>query len=205
MAMPALASVAQRMYNILEPLHRDDVTQEHALAIFVGGLGMPLQVAEDLGYGGEEDVVWYKLFDPFQIPASGLDWLAQFTGIRLNPILTESQKRQAIADRLGWERGTPAAIVSSVQIYLTGTKSVQLLERDTSAYHFTVNTRESETPLDNVPLIEAAIASQKAIGLLFDYNRIPDWTYDDLDAAYATYDAIDAAFATYDDIDSNNP
>jgi hypothetical protein len=53
--------------------------------------------------------------------------------------------------------------------------------------------------------IRKAINAQKPAGLQFTYQIVPGWTYDDLDAGYATYNAIDAAFTTYDDIDSNNP
>ena len=50
--------------------------------------------------------------------------------------------------------------------------------------------------------IRRAILEQKPGGLQFDYNVVGDWTYNDLDAMFATYNAIDAAFSSYDDIDN---
>lgn len=381
-------SFAERVYDELSPLARDDAAHDWALLIYLGGLGQMFQEIEDLSRDTDAGVGWSPLLDLNRVPDKALPWLAQFVGVQIPSGLTAQQQRDRIAATDGWKRGSVGAIVGAVQQYLTGAKQVLLYERDTSAYHFEIRTRESETPVEEwaatnlvensnletdaagiitggnstsartaavaakgtyslrvsqtaagtfahgyqrrnstrIPVVAGetysgsiyfrnangncqcavrinwydaggallsysegavivpanlgggfhraivenalapvgaitavlygifyppvgqagatgligdmdagqlernskvttyiptdngtasrvagavnilrAITEQKPAGLQFVYNVVPDWTYDDLDASYATYDAIDAAFATYDDIDENDP
>lgn len=205
MPQPALASYAQRMYELLEPVAFRDEQNGWALANFVGALGLPFQVLEDLAVDAPGSPGWTLLFDPNRIPASGLPWLAQLIGVQLQAGWTEAQQRQAISSHLGWERGSRAGMVSAIQVYLTGSKDVVFVERDTSPYHFFVATRTNQTPpFDGSinPLIVAAINSQKPAGLQYTYNVIAGLTFDELDASAATFDALDAANPTFADLES---
>jgi hypothetical protein len=212
MARPIVSNIAERLYEVLTPLAYDDEANNWPLLNYSEASISTLQFVEDLIRDTDDGPGWSSVLDVDRAPYVGLPWLGQFVGLT-TPAKLPGETDAAHAIRLrayiaatgGFKRGTPASIVGAVQQYLSGSKEVILKERDTSPYHFEVHSRESETLIGNVPLIEAAIRVQKPAGLQFIYLRVPDWTYDDLDAAYATYDAIDADYATYDDIDNNTP
>lgn len=204
-------SIAERVYETLKPLQYEEEEHDYPLLKYLGAMGRGAQPVEDIARDGETPL-WSKMLDANRAPLLALPWLGQFVGV--SPIQRntgesdedyEVRLRAYVLSKPGFGRGRNAAIVSAVQQYLTGNKIVTIVERDTSAYHFEVRSLFSETPIGNVPLIEKAIEETKAAGLQFVYVRMPDWTYDDIDALYDTYDDIDGAYATYDDIDANNP
>jgi hypothetical protein len=98
------------------------------------------------GYDG-----WTLLMDVTRVPSKAIDWLGQFVGVKPVEGLTDTQKIQRIIAREGFSRGTPAGMKAAAAIFLTGTKSVILYERDTSPYHMSVQTYRSETPVEDWP------------------------------------------------------
>lgn len=151
MAMPTIGSVAQRIYDLLAPLHHDDEVQDFDLAVYAGAMGLPYQGLEDLAVDDGEVAGWARLFDPQEIPAEGLAWQAQLIGVRLDAGWTEQQQRDAISARLGWERGTPAAMAAAPGLFLSGAKTVIFRERHPTPYSISVLTRLSEMPVEEWP------------------------------------------------------
>jgi len=146
-------TVAERVYTEFEPVQHDEALPyvDYALLKFLGGLGRSIQVVEDLTRDPDTPI-WSKTVDLSRAPLIALPWLGQFVGSK-PPQRNVGESDEDYAVRLrthiasveGWARGTPNAIKAAVQAYLIGTKEVMLTERDTSAYHFDIRTRMSET------------------------------------------------------------
>lgn len=209
MARPVVSEYAERLYARLLPLAYEDESHDWPLLRYIDTIARMVEDVDDWSKDRPEYPGWHLILDVDNTPVEFLPWLGQFVGVKTDAILPgetvpawEARQRDKIRLVAGFSRGTPGSIIAAVKPFLTGTQEVSLFERDTSPYHFAVQTQESETPIGNVAAITAAITAVKPAGLQFTYARVPDWTYNDIDAAYATYDAMDAANATYDDIDN---
>jgi hypothetical protein len=121
----------------------------------------------------------------------------------LTPGLTEDDWRAEITSPPAFERGTPTAIRSAVQRYLTGNRTVTLIERDGSPWRLTVITYTSET-LD-AAAAERAARSQKPVGLVLTYRVDPGWNVGQLEPTYSglTVSDVESSFATVGDLESN--
>lgn len=120
---------------------------------------------------------WSAVLDLDRVPDVGLPWLAQFVGVHglaADPAVARDQ----IAQRTGWHRGRPASIVSAAAAVLTGTKSVDLFEREGSAYRFRVRTYLGETP--DEPALIAAVMAEKPGGLVVEIEVTPGPSIDEL-------------------------
>lgn len=127
-------------------------------------------------------------------------WLGQFVGVRIPDGTPLVRARELVRERRAFRRGSPAALRDAARNLLTGTRRVDLFERDGgNAYRVRVRTYESETP--DPAAVYAALLEAKPAGLLLEHEVYPGASYDDRDARYATYDALDAAAPTYDDLD----
>ena len=169
---------------------------------FIGAVGQAFQQMDDLAHNSPNPS-WSILMDVDNIPDEGLQWFGQFVGTIVDPNLTYNQQRQQIKQRAGWQRGTPAAIVAAVRPLLTGTQTVALVERDTSAYHFSISTYGDETADSN--RVQIAIQNNKPAGLQFTYTIIggsPSTakTYQNLWIDYSTYQLVYANLTTYNDV-----
>lgn len=89
---------------------------------------------------------WSILLDLDRVPDNGLPWLGQFLGVVVDTALPVDRQRQQIREHVGWARGRPATLKSAIRPYLSGSKTVDIIERDSSAYHFEVRTFGDETP-----------------------------------------------------------
>lgn len=159
------------IYNQLDPAWTDqDESTDWALLKFCGAIGTIFQFIDDLARS--QPVAWATMVDPDACPVEGLPWLGQLIGVEVNTNFSEADQRLQIKNHIGWQRGTVQAIKDSIAPYLTGTKTVVIKERDTSPYHFTLETYSTETG--------------------------PDITYQDLFNTYATYQAFYLANATYE-------
>jgi hypothetical protein len=112
---------------------------------------------------------WSILFDVDRIPAEAMGYLAQYIGVALPAGNDRAQNQDLIVNRPGWKRGRPDTITSAVQTTLTGSKRITLLERDTSAYHATIQTYSHQTP--DPAATEAVIADVKPGGLIRQPQR----------------------------------
>lgn len=144
--------------------------------------------------GGDAWPVAFDL-DTTPLPA----WLGQTAGTRVPGGLTRQQQREYVQDRRAWRRGTPAAIRAAVAATLRGSRRVELVERDGSPWHLTVQVYASEVPGgDSAPVLAAAL-SQKPVGIVVDVQVLTGATYEHMTTAHGpTYADFAAAFPTYD-------
>lgn len=129
-------------------------------------------------------------------------WTGQFVGVVVPDGLTDEQACALLTDRPSTRRGTPQSIVFAAQQTLTGSKSVTLLERTTSAYALTVYTFSTETP--DAAATEAAIRAAKPAGLVLTYQSVSPTSYTALEGeAAVTYTALEGESAqTYTVLES---
>lgn len=168
MSRPDYGSVADDLHDALGAWASQDEDLGWPLLTFLGGIGQTLQWLSDLVRDSDDGRPgWSSAMDPDLIPAAGLDWLGQFTGVRFVDPTTEQGKRDGIKAHVNWNRGTPAAMRTAAQTTLTGNKTVNILERTSSAWTMTVVTRTSETP-DAAATLKA-LMSQKPAGIVLTH------------------------------------
>jgi hypothetical protein len=111
---------------------------------------------------------WAVIMDVDLCPVEALGFLAQFVGVSLRDGLTTAQQREWIRSTSGFRRGTPASMVGAAQQYMTGTKTVRMVERARGdAYHLAVITDPAETP--DPAAVQRALISQKPAGIVLEY------------------------------------
>lgn len=142
------------------------------------------------------DRAWPVLFDLDTTPYP--TWLGQVSGTRAPAGLSTQQQREYIRDRKAWQRGTPAAIKAAVAATLAGSRRVQLVERDGSPWHLTVQVYASEVPGGDTAPVLAAAESQKPVGITLAVDVLTGATYDHMATVHGpTYADYLAAFPTY--------
>jgi hypothetical protein len=164
-----VCDLAEEVYAELGPLAEPDGEDTGwALLKWTQEWAAPLQEIVDVvrdtpdGHPG-----WYTVMDPDTAPPTWLRWLGQFYGVRVTPGDPDSavwvaQARDEVRSAAGIRRGTVGAIRAAAQRYLTGTKYVLILERDTSPYHFTVVVKTSELPAEDTVTWDAAAGTWDA-------------------------------------------
>lgn len=113
---------------------------------------------------------WSVLLDPDNCPAAFIPYGAQFVGVQI-PTGTDAADARALwKANVGFRRGTPAAIIATAKLYLTGTQSVLLLERlNGDAYQCEVRVAASElTVLPNV--LNNALLAVKPAGIILNFD-----------------------------------
>lgn len=216
MIRPVVPAPTEILYDELQVTQPRDEALGYPLLILLGAIGTAFGELHDIVRDTDDGPGWSVLMDPDRCPAWALPWLAQFAGVVLPPGLDEAEQRRRISNPAPYRRGTKLAMIEAAQATLTGTRTVRVLERTGSSYHFTVVTRPGETdaaPYDDVSgsyddalgsydstaRTVLAIRSQKPAGLLFDHIITDAVLIDDgsltLDAVAATLDD-----ATIDDV-----
>lgn len=169
---------AARIYDALKPYQDtdgDDTVLLGMCAAAAAVLARPVEALrhDEFGTGGR------RMHDPDRAPAWALPWLAQHVSIATLPSsLTEAQQRAMIRDAPGMRRGTPASMVAAAAPYLTGNKTVVLIERDGGPYKLTVVTRTSETP-DSTTVLNALTAAKPA-GIDLTYTVADGQVWDEV-------------------------
>lgn len=205
-----MTTFAELLQGQLDPFLADDAANGNALTVFLTALA---QMYEEVQTWADDDnagnVGWSILLDLNRCPTYALPWLGQFVGAQVDTSLSDADQRTQISNVQAWKRGSVAAFVNAAQMYLTGTKTVLLKERDPvasaaqPAYGLTIYTYTSETP--NSSKVLAALNAVKPAGIILNYQTITGWNYEAADVGYATYDAMDAAFATYNGLLTDAP
>jgi hypothetical protein len=95
-------------------------------------------------------------------------WLGQFAGLRVPAGLTVADARSYVAGRGGARGGTPVALRTAAAGRLTGTRRVDLIERDSSPWRATVVTYSAETP-DPAAVLTAA-TGEKPVGIVLTHQ-----------------------------------
>lgn len=196
MTRPAAGYFATALYDELLSLAWADADEGWALLLYLDAIGQMFDPIEDLARDGTDGTPgWGKLIDVDLAPAAALPWLAQFVGAVL-PALNEADTRAYIKAGAAWRRGTLQAIRETTQLYLTGTKTVRIDERDSSPYHYTVTISPAEL-LVAQSVVQAALDAQKPAGLQFQLNLTTTRTYFQVRTDNADYTAARTAYATY--------
>jgi hypothetical protein len=198
---PVVSQAAEDLYAGLGPWAEEDgEATDWALLYWCGALTSGVQKLYIYTFDDGDKPGWSILVDLDRVPAEAMGYLAQYVGVQLPTGNTAAQNRDLILNRPGWKRGRPATIVSAVQQTLVGTKRVNLLERDTSAYHATIQTYRSQTP--DSAATEAAIAAAKPGALIIDLVLLTSATFTEVSAVTpgGTFADRLAAFPTFGDV-----
>jgi hypothetical protein len=196
MTRPVVGTVAEEVYAALGPLPAEDEGNDWALLNFVAALTQALEDIDDLVRDSDAGPGWSSIVDIDRVSSEALPWLAQLVGVTVDEALSDADQRQQIQETQGFQRGTLAALVGAVKPYLTGSKTVVVDERDTSAYHLSVNTFTAETP--DSSLVAAALMRLKPAGLVLAYATLTGATYNQLNATGKTYNQLRTTYPTYD-------
>jgi len=223
---PVVAVDTTVLYNHSggEAFTAGDAGHGYPLLRFLDGIGRQLQVVDDLCRDTSGFPGWSMVLDPVRCPTAYLPWQGQFVGAAVDTTLTDAQQRAQITGEGGFARGTPAALVATAQRFLTGTKTVVLVERDGDPYTLTVNVYAAQVANQSYSSLSAAdptyaqlgaafvsytatigpaaellaaLMVAKPGGLVLHVNVLSGETYGQLSTNYATYTALTAAFTTY--------
>lgn len=141
--LQAYAAIAEQVFDIVQ-----DVGSPDAPATFQAG--------------------WSTLLDPDNCPAQFIPYGAQFVGVQIPPSTAPATARALWKAHAGFQRGTPAAIIAAAQLYLTGSQSVLLLERQGSsgplaAYEFVLQVRPEQVV--SATQLQAAVDAVRPAGV----------------------------------------
>lgn len=213
MPMPTLGSVAQDLYDELEPMQYAEVENDYPLAKFLGGLGTMIQVIDDYArdqlISGDFAPGWSQLLDLARCPTVALPWLGQFVGVPVSLGLDAAGQRSQISAVGGWNRGTKTSIAAAAALYLTGNKTVIMRERSPiacpsePAYGLEIITYDFETP-DSAKTLAALIA-QKPAGIVLDYQVLPGQDFELLYENNVNFQAVYTKYTTMQGLLTDNP
>lgn len=205
MARPVVGEVAEELYTYLGPLTVGDEDLDWPLLRFCDAItGALFEQIHGYAADTDDEAGWVIVLDPENAPAEVLPWLAQFVGVDLEPSLTVAEQRLKIALPEGFRRGSLPALRAAIERTLSGARTILIDERYTgSAYQLRVRTMASQTPDPNAT--EAAILTQKPVGVVLTYAAITAGDWDDLVSNYATWDDVVGAFDTWDEVVASPP
>jgi Glycosyl hydrolases family 16/Phage tail protein (Tail_P2_I) len=192
---PEVSPLAEEIYAALGPLTAHDQENGWHLLRFVAAIAHEPQWTDDLVRDSEAGPGWSSIVDLDRAPAEALGWLGQFVGVDTHPDIDAESQRIRIRETAGFRRGTRAAIEGAARQLLTGNRTVQVQERDTSPYHLKVITFETETPVPD--RTAAALQAQKPAGLVLQYVVSSGATYGELTATGDTYAELNDEYPTY--------
>lgn len=204
MAQPPVSEVTQELYDTsLKPLAYADEKYGWALLHLAEACAGVLQEVRDLAFPLNGYPNWAQSVNVDLCPGPALPWLGQFVGINpmpVFPLLTSdpeelyAKQRAYIKALPGFRRGTAKAIIAEMEPYLTGTKTISIVERPGGfAYRLQIRTKTSETPSTSDVL--AAILRQKPAGILLDYTTLVGQDYQNL---YTNHGPYSTTFTYYD-------
>jgi hypothetical protein len=204
---PEVSAAAEELYAALDPAFTsaDEDNDWAALRLCAAIVSGNLDAIHELVTDSADGVGWSILFDPTNVLARYLPWLAQGAGAVLRPDMDEAQQRSAIKDPESFGRGTVASIESVAARRLTGTKAVTVTERYTGrAWRIKVVTDPTETP--DPTLTEAEIKRDaKPLGLVLFFNSSPPWSWEEVGLEFDTWEDFEAAFETWADAEAFSP
>lgn len=132
---------------------------------------------------------WTLLLDVDRCPQPALPYLAQFVGEVLPRGIAEQAGRQWVRDAPNERRGTLAAIIAAAQRYLTGQRTVTVIERENNIVDaIGVLTYAQETPDSDAVLREL----QKVVpaDVILNYRVSGGQTWNDVNTANASWNAL---------------
>lgn len=162
--MPVVPRMTQEAYAALMPWAAAD-EGVWDLLFWLDSFMAQLQEIDDLVRDSDTHVGWGTLLDVDVAPEWALPWLAQFVGVTPIYGLDEASQRLRIKEAAGWSRGSVSAVKAAAGQFLTGTRRVELYERDGSPWRFRIRTYASETP--DAQAVKDAVTALKPAGLVF--------------------------------------
>jgi hypothetical protein len=224
---------ALELWRSMAQLARGDDIRGYPLLTLCAALTLGLQGVDDLARDTAAGPGWSQILDVNRAPDAALPWLAQWVGARVDPALSPSAQRAAIAAEPGFGRGTPAAIIAAAQKYLTGGQVVRLVERDQgdpylltvyvfgpqvggASYGSLSQSYPTYADLQGAAATYAgysggrdelayALQAVKPAGLVLNLVFASGQLYSDLAAGSANYNAVQSAYPTYDALTNSPP
>lgn len=185
MAAPVLSHTAQRLYDALRPLARRDADHGYALAHLCAAVARSVDPIADLSRDVDADTPgWSQLYDVDNVPGEWLPWLAQHVGVELPEGLDDAGRRTRIRETSNFKRGSVGAMRGAARQYLSGDKTVYLLERHGSPWKTTVSTLQDETPFTDWDPRPQVV--RETPGLVSRWLRRGSLTQDDVSGYDAT-------------------
>ena len=196
---PALTDFTRRVMNELPAAVRlsGGPTLEAYLGLVGDQISTALKIAERIDYippdeGGADDTS--DLLDPKGADAAWLPWMAQLYGIPLDGTLTETQRRNLIADwRSRRHAGSKQSMIDAVRAILTRDQMVRVYDHATDTgpggrWDVLVVTLKAETPNADGQLVLDAIrkANVKPAGVVL-HHRFVTGTWAALKTARPTW------------------
>lgn len=167
----------------------------------VDGYAAPLSPVDELLQ--PTDRGWPAAFDVDATPDPA--WVGEATGTTVPRGLSVEDQRAYVRDRASWRRGTPRAVKGAVADVLTGTRRVDLFERDGSPWHLRIQTYSAESAgVDEADLVAAA-GTQKPVGITLEAEVALGASYEHHAAEWATYEEWAAAYSTYEEASLHVP
>jgi hypothetical protein len=204
---PVVSTAAQEMYDAIKQWHPNDADYGwpglyFCEAVCGGGLQTLISIARDAAAGQPG---WSVLLDLARCPDADLAFLAQFRGVAIPSGVVGQAARDLILTQPAGARGRPATLVAAVRATLTGSQFCVLTERDTSAYHATIEVFRNQMPDQNATL--KAIADNKPAGIIVALNIHDGPTYAQVRTALPanTYGDRQDTFPTYGDVEDYIP
>jgi hypothetical protein len=185
------------LYDALGPGVAHDDAPGYLLARYLDGPGALLGDVASRVRDTDDGLGWERELDPDLTRAPA--WAGQFVGVRIPDGTPLARARELIRERRAFRRGTPDALREAARTFLTGTRRVDLVERDGSAYRLRVITYARETPDPGAVLL--ALQAAKPAGLLLVHEVLSGIPYDERDLDADSYDELDALAPTYDQLD----
>lgn len=206
MARPVVTASAEDLYSRLGPWHRQaeeigSATDRWDLLELCESIMGRLQEVQDIVRDSDDGPGWSNVLDVDRAPSGWLAWLAQFDGTRLEAGLDDDSQRARIKSTDGFKRGTPGAIVGAAQQYLTGTKTVFLIERHGSPWRLTVATMAGETP--DPSAVERAVLAQKPVGIVLSVTIVAGGDFNTLRDTHTDFNDVTATFVNMAEIRVN--
>lgn len=147
MTTPDAHPTTHAVYRALGPTMTDGDT-DGVLLRYLDASARLLGDVDDRVRDNDSGLGWARELDPDLTLSPA--WLGQFVGVTVPDGLSLADARARVLERASFRRGTPAALVAAAQAQLTGSRRVDLFERDGSAYQLRVRTYEAETPANLV-------------------------------------------------------
>lgn len=195
---PLTTQVGGNLYDALAPLAYADEGLQWPLALYVDALGLILEeTAQLVRIDDDGNDGWSAFADPQRCPASYLNTLAQWAGVRYPRRMHEADLRALIdGEAPGLWRGTKSALLKMIRRYLAPGGVIYFQERTGgNAYALTIFTFAYSTL--NEAAIRRELALQVPAGLLLTYEVRVGQTYGMVHGRVADYKAMKATWATY--------
>lgn len=164
---PELEPEAAYLYQQMLPMAGSDAENGYATAHLCAVLMAPVELVSKLASEVGDRPGYADALDLDETPTQLLPWLGQFNGTPLMGGEDPEEQRRKIREARGSHRGTTRAIISDVKATLTGTLSVDLLERDGGPFENIVVTRTSETPDEAATLAALENRQTKPLGAIY--------------------------------------